>query len=215
MIKRKSRITAGELMKQLQADPEYLARQKVKEEARNKRTAELGVAEAPLVKALHDVGVRVKDGVWDLVSTKANYDAAIPVLFEHLEKDYPDEILDGIARALAVPAARGGWDKLVEQYLRQPDRPGKLSAKQGLAVALINIATEEDWDQIIELMRDPRNGESRGIFLFFVKKRRRLQKAKDIIEEFRHDPLFAKEIASWRELKPLKIKSKQPKRALH
>lgn len=68
----------------------------------------------PMLDHLRQVGVRAAS-VWDLVNRPNDYDAAIPVLIEWLERAeaiVPDRddharLLEGIARALTIPGARG------------------------------------------------------------------------------------------------------------
>ena len=61
---------------------------KARERKRLEKSARLGVAEEPLVQALNAIGLDITSS-WDLVNTRERYDAALPVLAEHLERDYP------------------------------------------------------------------------------------------------------------------------------
>lgn len=90
------------------------------ERIRKERWARLDKAEKPLQADLNRVLYRpVDDGVWDLVNRAEEYSEAIPVLIEHLSRDYPWEIKDGIARALTVPyAGRDAYDALREEFVR-------------------------------------------------------------------------------------------------
>jgi hypothetical protein len=97
MSKRKGK-TAAELMAELKADPEFVARQREQEQTRLRKEAEFQKAEAPLVNALKEVGVSV-ESVWDLVNTAAPYPKAVPSLLEHLQRPYPERVREGIARA--------------------------------------------------------------------------------------------------------------------
>ena len=60
---------------------------------------------------------------------------ALPNLVQHLPRDYPSPVRDGIARALAVPAARFAWPVVVRMYRQEP--AGRV--KDGLAVAISNL----------------------------------------------------------------------------
>jgi len=92
-------------MAELERDPEFVARRAEQERRRRQIADALREIEAPLVDALRRVGEDVTS-VYDLVNTTRRYPHAIDVLFEHLQRPYPDPILEGIARALAVRDSR-------------------------------------------------------------------------------------------------------------
>jgi hypothetical protein len=129
--------------------------------------AALEKAEAPLVKALRKSGFKVTSA-WDFVNTKHAYPEAVPVLLEHLRKPYPRRILEGIARALAVPEARAGWDQLVRHYCgdheMDPFRDVN-ELKWSLHLALSVAADESVLDELISLACDRRHGFHRSYFV--------------------------------------------------
>jgi hypothetical protein len=77
------RVTAGELLARLEADPEFVARREERRRVRAQTRAAFREAERPLVMALHATGVNV-DTAWDLVDTSHPYPDALPILVEHL-----------------------------------------------------------------------------------------------------------------------------------
>jgi hypothetical protein len=157
---KKTTVTAAELMAKLNADPEFVATRAQAEEERRAREAELRRAEAPLVEALRAAGIAVTS-VWDLVNTEAPYAAALPILIDHLQRPYPAVVREGIARALAVPEARLGWDILIRQYRDETET----RVRDGLAAA-IAVATDVDSiDEVYGLVSDVRNGPSRLLLL--------------------------------------------------
>src|SRR5262245_25354955 len=131
---KRRKITAAELMAQLNADPDFVARKKAQDEAIRSKAEEHARAEAPLVQVLNAVGVPVSS-VWDLVNAgrkrpsrtfristdppeavwdwlDANggcYASILPLLLDHLQRPYPDPVRAGIARALAIPEAKFAW----------------------------------------------------------------------------------------------------------
>jgi len=107
--------TAGEIVAELERNPEFVAHRAEQERRRQQIEDALRELEAPLVEALGQVGEHVKS-VWDLVNTSRPYPLAIDVLLEHLQRPYPEQILEGIARALAVPESRRIWPDLVGLY---------------------------------------------------------------------------------------------------
>lgn len=165
-----------------------------RDQIRLARVAELKVASKPLDDALRAVCPLVTDGVWDLVNTRKCYDEALPILVEHLTKNYPDEILDGIARALAVPQALPYRPLLISLFRRQP--PVSEGFHYGLGVAIGNTTGPFNLQETIELAKDRSLGVSRMALLAPIKRSRKPD-TREVIEELRKDPDLAKEIASW------------------
>lgn len=154
------RMTAEELIRQRAADPEFVRKEAERHAALEARLRQLAAAEGPLVKALQAAGVHVVS-VWDLVNAPNSYDGAIPILIAHLQREYPGKIKEGIARALAVPAVRPHWARLM-QLFRESIDPAE---REGLAVALSASADEEHISQVIEVLNDPSLGAVRLHFV--------------------------------------------------
>lgn len=95
-------IGAAELLAQLAQDREFQeAASKRRAEAEEKASA-WREAETPILDELRRCGVDVAS-VWELVNTSKPYPSALPVLMAHLERGgYPDRVMEGLARALAV-----------------------------------------------------------------------------------------------------------------
>ncbi len=191
MTKSKSLQRTQEFMDRLAADPAHQATVAAREASRRALWERLRIAEAPLIEALGAVGVLVKS-VWDLVNTKARYPAAVPVLLEHFERDYPPEVREGIARALAVPEASWAWDVLLAYFRREPDG-GRLNIKWALACALSGAATDDVLDQVIRLVRDPAVGENR-LALLSALARSKEPMAREVLEDMRTDKQLSREI---------------------
>lgn len=86
MTKRIERsISAADLMAQLNADPEFVAKRARAEHERLERVAEWRRAEAPLVAELRAAGVTV-ESAWDLVNTRSPYPSALPILLDHVRR---------------------------------------------------------------------------------------------------------------------------------
>ena len=188
MKKKKKQITAAELMAELQSDPKYVAARRAEEEARSLRAAELRRSERPLIEDLGAVGIQVRS-VWDLVNLSVDFDQALPVLLDHLNREYPEAITDGIARALAVPESIRWWRVLVDKYRVEERR----RAKGGLAVAISACANESVLTEVIELVRDVRHGGSRVLLLDAIAKSPD-SRARAALEELATDPDLSKEI---------------------
>ena len=180
--------TAAELMAELQADPEYVAERKQRDDELRRKAAEWRRAEAPLVEELRAAGFEV-DSAWDLVNTSTPYLAALPILLEHLGRPYPDRVREGIARALAVRDARFGWGTLVRLYR---DEPAGTDAKDGLAVALAAASDDDVVDELVALAKGSAHGESRVLLLRGLK-RLKAPQARASLEELVEDPVLGQE----------------------
>lgn len=192
MIKR---MTAAEFLVKMANDKEYLSMQKAKDEALTKREAELVEAEAPLVEELRSAGLDV-GSVWDLVNTTDSYPNAIPVLFKHLRKFYPEPVKEGIVRALTVPEARPGWNELLDFFENEPykDTGG---IKWAAACALGASADETVLAEVIRIVSDTRYGFDR-VALLGALKRSESAEAKMLLHKLRADPVLGKELKKMR-----------------
>jgi hypothetical protein len=142
--------SAAALMAQLEADPEFQRKKAAREAVLDERRRVLAIAEAPIVADLRAAGVEVSD-VWDLVNTSVPYPAALPILMAHLERGgYPDRVMEGLGRALAVGPASVYWQRLRELY----GRATGVDEKDGLAVAMAASATSSHLDGMIEILGD-------------------------------------------------------------
>lgn len=185
-------MTAGDAIKAMESDPQWLAKRDERERIRQERADEFSKAEVPLVTALANAGVPVTS-VWDLVNTSEPYPRAIPVLLSHLDRRYPDEIRAGIARALAVIEARPHRRTILDAY-ESTDGAVMRHTKDGLALA---VSATADFDDVVRLLLDQTHGGSR-ILLLGSLKRSKDPRAEAVIAELAVVPLFSKEIGSWR-----------------
>ena len=190
---RKRRMTAGEFAAFLETDPEYQARRRAFETRLAAERAVLAAAEAPLTRDLNAAGFQV-DSVWDLVNTAERYTAALPILLDHLQRDYPDEVREGIARSMAVRESKFAWETLVRLFRAQFDTNPN-GVKGALAVALSAAADDEVMPDLINLFKEPRHGESR-IYFVSTLKRSKLANARAALEAGRQDSQLVKEIVA-------------------
>jgi hypothetical protein len=113
MPKRKP-VTAAELMAELEADPEWVARRDAKEREREAHRTACAADEHDLVHEIRESGYDI-DSVWDLVNNTPHpilerrflgeYPDAYPILVRHLFVPHRKEIREGIIRALTVKDA--------------------------------------------------------------------------------------------------------------
>lgn len=194
MPKRKGYMTIAEHHARLKAEGKwdaYVARKKEQDEVFRRKEQEYARAEEPLVQELRTAGLAV-DSVWDFVNGKVEagvHAQVLPILLKHIERPYPDAIRDGMARAMAVPEAKFAWPMLVKLYGQEQGR----RTKDGLAVAISNVADDETLDEVIALVRDTRYGESR-VLLLSALERSHLPQARKALLELSGDPMLQKEI---------------------
>ena len=181
---RRSGITAAEGLAELEADPAWVAAQKAEDRQVKIDEAASRELQGPLLADLAAVGVGVTD-VWDLVNTSEAYPTAIPVLVDHLHRDYDEGTLEGIARSLAVTEAAPFWDDIMDLY-RASD-PDHARIYQGLAVALAGMATRPLLPEVRQALRNRSLGRGR-IFFLGTLGRLRAPDRWDIIGEFVDDP---------------------------
>lgn len=158
MSKKKSWMTAAELVDRLSSDPVWV-RKKQKRQARHaaraaQLRAELEPEEGPLLIALRTVGCNV-NSVWDLKDTKPSYPAAIPILIKFLATAHHPVLRQGIARALTVKEARGlAGHQLLQELMAKKDPRGS-EERWTLANALTVAWDISLVDEIRALVADP------------------------------------------------------------
>ena len=126
-------ITAGELMRQLEADPEWVAKRDAKATRRAERARQLADDEAPIIAELAVVGVTVSS-IYDFVGKQLAPDCALPILVRHLNMEHPPRIREGLIRALGIPRARSvAFELLCDAYRSERDPTLRWVAANALA----------------------------------------------------------------------------------
>lgn len=190
--KRKGPTTLAELMKELEADVEYQALVAERDARIEAEEAASREEQRVLASDLRLVGVDV-GSAWDLVNTGEPYPEAVPVLLDHLRRNYSERTKEGIARALAVPEAAEGWDILLEEFESNPDTEG-IGYKWAVGVALGVVAGETGrYEEALRLLRDIRHGENRMALLeaiAFAKDK----SVRPLLAEFADDPVMGEQV---------------------
>ena len=121
LAKRSKSVTAAEFMQQLESDPEWVRNRDEREAKQQERARMLAENEAPLVADLNAAGFPVAS-VYDFVNSANTYEAALPILADHLVREYHERIHEGILRALSVPAAKQlVGDSLIAEFQNESD----------------------------------------------------------------------------------------------
>jgi len=153
----------------VQKSPKTQTEIEEKERVRSILTKAVREQAKPLFEELAEVGIRI-ESVWDLVNTSASYPEAVPILVRHLSEPYHQRNTEGIVRALAVKEAKGIANRaILEAYLRTPkersDNPGTYYFRWTFGNTMKVIVTEGDLDDLIEIVLDETNGDSRDSFV--------------------------------------------------
>lgn len=187
--------TAAEVVaereRRLQEDPAYRAEVERVEAARAERARQLGLAEQPVLADLRGVGIDVDD-VWNLYKVPEARPRAIPVLLEHLVRDYPDRVLQGIGTGLDDKSARSWWSELKALYLATE----RDVVRDRLAAALSGCATKDHYEDLLAFLRNERLGETRIYFLRPINRignRLTPGQGRAVIEPLAADPVLGKE----------------------
>jgi hypothetical protein len=183
-------LTAGDLINQLAADPAYVAREAAKDRARELKAHELIRAGAALRADLAAIGIDVQS-VWDLVNGPQTHVRAVPVLLRHIRGDYPPEILEGIARALALPEVAYAYWELVERLLAEPHQ--SVQVRYALALAVGVATTEATLSHTIDLACDKTLGECRAGFLMGLQRFRSTKEMHIRLADLLKDPILGDE----------------------
>ena len=145
MAKKRGPVTAAELMKQLESDPNWVRQRDEREATRQQAERMLAANEEPLVADLRSAGLNV-ESVYDLVNSANKYDAAIAILADHLKRKYHKRIREGIIRALSLPAAREEvGQSLIEMFSLEPDEHMRFVIANALSqmVAFADVSQAE------------------------------------------------------------------------
>src|SRR5262245_56045655 len=97
-------------------DPVHRAELERAEAERTALAEQRRTACQPVFDDLRSVGVEVDD-LYRLHQQPESYQVAIPVLLEHLGRDYPERVLEDIGNALPRKPATAWWDDFKRIYV--------------------------------------------------------------------------------------------------
>ncbi|MBW6522831.1 hypothetical protein KZ810_04905 [Sphingomonas sp. RHCKR47] len=183
-------MTLAEHSLLLEADPNWMAMQATQAAKLAALKLQFRREQAELISDIQSVGLKI-ESVWDLVNTSMPYPTALPVLLNHLQRPYSANTREGIARALAVKAARPlAWDTLTS-LARNGSLPGGVT--EGIMAAICAMARPADVPCLIDLLADRSIGNTR-CFLIANLRRSKRPEARQALIDNRHDPDLATEI---------------------
>lgn len=137
----------------------------------------------PLTNELATVGINAD--VWVLVNTSEKYPDAIPILVKHLSRPYHRKNIEGIVRALAVKEAKGIANKaIIRAYHKAPKEDHNFRWAFGNTMGV--IVTKDDLDDLIDIVGDESNGQSRTGFIEAIAKIKS-PKAIEVLHQLKND----------------------------
>lgn len=211
-MSKKDKITASDLMAELNSDPEYQAMRARKEEERRQAVEARDKAAQPLVEALRTVGVNVEQ-VAELLDGRQLDPAIVPVLLEHVKRrEYPDQIREMLLRALGSPVARPYWNELVALFDRNTAQLSP-AIHYVAAIALDGAFGEDKIDDVLRLAKNQRLGHARAPLLFTLQ-RSKDPRAKMLLMELRDDPDLGGEVKKMRRLGKTRGKANPDQRTI-
>jgi hypothetical protein len=181
----------AEQERRLREDPEYRAAVEQAEAGRVARAQELQVASLPVLTDLRSVGVEV-DSLWHLYEQPNSYDAAIPVLLDHMRREYPERTLEDIGHALPFKPPAKWWDEFKALYLAT----GSDAVRDRLGAALASCAIRKHYEDLLRFIHDEALGESRIYFLRPINRignRMNPGQGRAVIEPLADDPVLGGE----------------------
>lgn len=108
---RRKPVKAEELMTQLEADAEWVAKRDARERELDERRAVYAADQAEMISEIRSIGFDI-DSVYDFVNNTPHphierrflggYSSAYPVLLRHLDVPHLDRVREGIIRALTI-----------------------------------------------------------------------------------------------------------------
>lgn len=188
----KGQLSAADLLKELESDPDWVARRDEFEQRRLNLRAALAQQQVDIFRDLQEVGIDV-DSVWRLIGKTQLSPKVFPVLLDHLFRSYHERILEGIARALGSKAARPvAWDPLIGGIRRGAFTDG---VADGVMAAISDMARPTDLPVLIDLITDRAIGSCR-IMLVPKLMRSKQSQAREVLYSLRNDPDLTLEICS-------------------
>lgn len=156
--------SAADLMRELQKDPEYVARTQQRERQQQENIASHRHAMEPLLKELAAKGFRVNSLV-ELRERGANYSAAVPVLLQWLPPMSDRHAKDDIVRTLSVPWAKpAAAPVLIDEFKAANDPTGE-GLRWAIANGLTVVADDSVLEELLHFVQDKQYGKAREMLV--------------------------------------------------
>ena len=157
LFKKKSGVTAKELMDRLNSDPAYVARKKEKSEAHAQKVASNTRFVADLLRDLAEAGCKV-DSLEQLQRNKETYLTALPVLLRTFAGTHVVAFKTILLSHFCSPWSGLTATPLLIDEFKKADTE---SLRWAIGNALNIIADDSSYDSIVQLACDTRYGKAR------------------------------------------------------
>lgn len=178
-------------MAELERDPEYQERRAADEAKLAALAEERRAACQPVIDDLRSVGVDVSD-TYELYQQPESYEVAIPVLLAHLDRDYPERVLQDIGHGLPFKPDPTWWDDFKRLYLSTESD----AVRDRLAAAMSGCARRAHYEDLLALVHDADLGPSRIYFLrplHRIGNRAEAGRGRAVIDTLADDPVLGKQ----------------------
>jgi len=142
--------TASEVLAELATNTDYLRRQQEREAARLEHTAILIKASQPVINDLKRAGIELKN-FGSQFGSRDDEVRALPILRQHLDRDYPNEVLQAIVQKLGIRQALPYRNDFITLFR---DLSADLQLRYALGFAIAATTTRQNLSEAIELLRD-------------------------------------------------------------
>lgn len=152
--------SAAELMAELNADPDYVARMRQRDRQQTENVDNYRRAAEPILLELAASGFKVQS-LGELRHSGTEYPAAIPILLRWLPKVENAQVKEDLVRTLSVPwAAPEAVPVLISEFQKSDDQPHD-GLRWAIANGLAVTADDAVFDQLVALVTDRKYGKER------------------------------------------------------
>jgi HEAT repeat protein len=147
-------------MRELQQDPDYVARTQQRERQRQEAVENHRRNVEPLIRELAGIGLRI-NSLDELRQSGKNYAKAVPTLLRWLEQISDGATKEELVRTLSVPWAKPlAAQVFIDEFKKANDPTGE-GLRWTIANGLAVVADDSVFEELSELVRDKRNGKAR------------------------------------------------------
>ena len=153
------------------------------------------------------VGISI-NGIYDLVNTGIPYPEAIPILIEIVDKKFDDiRIQEGVVRALTVKEAIGKANATLLSLYNATSKDKSLF-RWAIGNAFNTIIIKDDVEEILRIIQDKTNEESRQMFVLALGKIKPKQAEDILIDLLDDDDVVAHAISTLGRMKSQRAREK-------
>ena len=152
--------SAAELMRELQRDPDYVARMQKREREHQEGVEAYSRAVEPLMQELAASGVQF-ESLGELRQSGTDYRSAVPILLRWLSKIDDAAVKEDVVRTLSVPSAKPTAAPALVEEFKKANYPHGDELRWAIANGLAVVADDSVFEELVELVRDRRNGKAR------------------------------------------------------